>query len=233
MLLSGSFLCRDTAMKSVGKRIASAVAKMLVLPCYACYLISAAFIGATKAFAGWSQAYSLLPGLCGAYLRQAFYRRVLPECGQGTCITFGSIFSHPTARLGRNVYVGAYCILGDVTIEDDVLIASQVSLFNGARQHGTDSLDVPIREQPGCFPRITIGRDSWIGERAVVMADIGRHCVVAAGAVVTKPVPDYAIVAGVPARIVSYRAQGCDDVQYALRDKKAAQLRTAAVDGSE
>ena len=52
---------------------------------------------------------------------------------------------------------------------------------------------------------LDIGRDSWIGDRAVVMADVGRHCVVAAGAVVTKPVPDFAVVVGVPARVVRSR----------------------------
>jgi acetyltransferase-like isoleucine patch superfamily enzyme len=122
-------------------------------------------------------------------------------------LSFGTLISHPTARIGRNVYVGTYCILGDVTLEDDVLIGSHVSIINGARQHGTEQLDVPVREQPGIFPRVTIGRDTWIGERAVVMADVGAHVVVAAGAVVTKDVPDYAIVAGVPATVIGDRRQ--------------------------
>ena len=70
---------------------------------------------------------------------------------------------------------------------------------------GTERLDVLIREQPGTFPRVTIGRDSWIGERTVVMADVGKHCIIAAGSVVTKPVPDYAIAVGSPARVVRFR----------------------------
>jgi acetyltransferase-like isoleucine patch superfamily enzyme len=92
-----------------------------------------------------------------------------------------------------------------VTLEEDVLIASHVSVLNGAGQHGTDCLDVPVREQPGVWPRVTIGRDAWIGERAVVMADVGKHCVVAAGSVVTRPLPDYAVAVGAPARVVRYR----------------------------
>jgi virginiamycin A acetyltransferase len=64
---------------------------------------------------------------------------------------------------------------------------------------------VPIREQPGVYPRVTIGRDSWIGDRAVIMADVGKHCVIGAGAVVTKPIPDYAVATGVPARVVKSR----------------------------
>ena len=86
-------------------------------------------------------------------------------------------------------------------------MGSQVSIVNGANQHGIDRLDTPIREQPGQWPRVTIGSDSWIGDRAVVMADVGRHCVVGAGAVVTKPVPDRAIVVGNPARVLKYRGE--------------------------
>jgi acetyltransferase-like isoleucine patch superfamily enzyme len=115
------------------------------------------------------------------------------------------VFSHPTARVGRKVYLGVYCVIGDATLEDDVLIGSQVSVMNGAKQHGIERLDVPVREQPGEWPRITIGRDTWIGDRAVVMADVGKHCVIGAGAVVAKPIPDFAIAVGNPARIVRFR----------------------------
>ena len=95
--------------------------------------------------------------------------------------------------------------MGDVELEDDVLLASNVSVMNGSRQHGIERLDVPIREQPGVFERVTIGRDSWIGERATIAASVGRHCVIGAGAVVTKPIPDYSIAIGVPARVVRDR----------------------------
>jgi virginiamycin A acetyltransferase len=199
---------RPFHVKPLLKRFANLLAVVLVLPVFLAYHLGAAVLGRHQAFPGWSQAFALLPGLVGVYLRRAFYRLVLAGCGEGTCITFGTLFSHPTAQLGRNVYVGAFCVLGDVTVEDDVLIASHVSIANGAAQHGTERLDVPVREQPGMFPRVTIGCDSWIGERAVVLADVGRHCVVAAGAVVTRPVADYAIVAGVPARTIDSRLGG-------------------------
>jgi acetyltransferase-like isoleucine patch superfamily enzyme len=101
--------------------------------------------------------------------------------------------------------VGLYCCLGDVTLEDDVLLGSHVSVMNGGSQHGIERLDVPIREQQGTWPRVTIGRDSWIGDRAVVLADVGRHCVIGAGSVVTRPLPDFAIAVGVPAKVVRYR----------------------------
>jgi virginiamycin A acetyltransferase len=183
----------------------NSIAVALVLPAVGAYRLSALMIGSEKAFPGWSQAFSLLPGLSGQYLRRAFYSLVLDRCGEGTCITFGTIFSHATASVGRNVYIGANCSIGSVSIEDDVLIASNVSIMNGSSQHGIERLDIPIRDQPGEFMPVTIGEGSWIGERATVAADVGKHCVIGAGAVVTKPIPDYAIALGVPARVVRFR----------------------------
>jgi acetyltransferase-like isoleucine patch superfamily enzyme len=192
-------------MKAFLKAVANALAMLLVLPGFLCYQLGRMILGPDKAFPGWAQAFSLLPGLTGTYLRRAFYRLILPRCGTDACLSFGVLFSHPTAEVGNRVYVGPYCMLGDITLEDDVLLGSQVSVINGGGQHGIARLDIPIREQPGVWTRVTIGRDSWVGERAVVLADVGIHCVIAAGSVVTKPVPDYAIVAGVPAKIVRFR----------------------------
>jgi acetyltransferase-like isoleucine patch superfamily enzyme len=60
--------------------------------------------------------------------------------------------------------------------------------------------------------RVRIGAGSWIGSNAVVLADVGRDTVVAAGAVVTRPLPDRVIAAGVPARVLRSR----DDVGAVL-----------------
>jgi virginiamycin A acetyltransferase len=200
-------------MKSLLKAIANGLATLVVLPAVLVYRATGLALGPDRAFPGWSQAFSLIPGQGGVYVRRAFYRRVFPRCAADASIGFGTVFSHPTAEVGRSVYVGVYCCLGKVTLEDDVLLSSHISIMNGGAQHGIDRLDVPIREQPGRWPRITIGRDSWIGDRAVVLADVGSHCVIGAGSVVTRPIPDYAIAVGVPARVVRYR----DGVDVALR----------------
>jgi len=194
-------------MKQLMKVIANGVASFLVLPVLLLYRSSALVLGPQKAFPGWSQAFSLLPGLTGIYLRRAFYRMVLPRCGEGACISFGVIFSHPTAEIGRDVYIGPFGCLGDVTLEDDVLLGSHVSIMNGAAQHGIERLDIPIREQPGDWPRITIGQDSWVGDRSLIMANVGKHCVIGAGSVVTRPIPDYAIAMGVPAKVTRLRQE--------------------------
>ena len=164
-----------------------------------------------RVFPGWSHFFSLLPGITGVYLRRAFYAWVLPRVGKDVWIGFGTVLSHPTAEFGDRVYVGVGCMLGDVTLEDDVLIGSHVSIINGQHQHGIDRLDVPIREQPGEYPRITIGRDSWIGDRSLVMANVEEQCVIGAGSVVTKRISARAIAVGNPARVLRFRekAESC------------------------
>jgi virginiamycin A acetyltransferase len=192
-------------MKVLLKTTFECVATLLVVPAWLGYQLGKCTLGAERTFPGWSQLFSLVPGLGGVYLRRAFYRLVLTRCGAGSWIGFGVVFSHSTASIGRNVYVGPYCCLGDVTLDDDVLLGSHVSIANGGAQHGIDRLDVPIREQPGVWPHITIGRDSWIGDRAIVLANVGSQCVIGAGSVVTRDLPDLAIAVGVPAKVVRFR----------------------------
>jgi acetyltransferase-like isoleucine patch superfamily enzyme len=194
-------------MKSLCKALANAAAVLLVLPAFLLYQIARLFLG-SRAFSGWSQAFSLFPGFLGAYLRRGFYRLTLQHCGRDACVSFGTIFADPSAELGDGVYVGAFCCLGDVTLQDDVLLGSHVSIPSGARQHGFEHLDVPIREQPGVPQRITIGHNTWVGDRAVILANVGQHCVIGAGAVVTQPIPDYSVAVGVPARVVRSRKPG-------------------------
>lgn len=195
-------------MRAILKAAANGLATALVLPSYVLYRAARLISGSGRAFPGWSQAYGLVPGLTGVYLRRAFYRLTLSRCAADAWVEFLTTISHPTARVGRGVYVGKLCCLGDVDLGDGVLLGSQVSILNGGAQHGIERLDVPIREQPGRWVRVSIGEGTWIGERAVVMADVGRHCVVGAGAVVTRPIPDYAVAAGIPARVLRYRDDG-------------------------
>ncbi|WP_425616574.1 hypothetical protein NA78x_000223 [Anatilimnocola sp. NA78] len=192
-------------MRQIAKLAANGFAAAAVFPLLLMYWSAALIVGSGRAFPGWSQAMCVFPGTIGAYLRRSFYAGALPRVGTGSVISFGTVFSHPSATIGKDAYVGLFCCLGDVDLADDVLVGSHVSIMNGSRQHGTSRLDIPVREQPGVWPRIAIGQDSWIGDRAVVMADVGEHCIVGAGSVVTRPVPDYAIVVGSPARIVGDR----------------------------
>jgi acetyltransferase-like isoleucine patch superfamily enzyme len=194
-------------MKHFAKTIFNMCCGMIVLPAVLVYRLQAALLGEKQVFPGWSQFFSLLPGKTGVCLRHAFFRKTMKCCAPDSCISFGTIFSHPTVSIGRTAYIGHYCSIGDVMIEDDVLIASHVSIMNGCHQHGTDNLEVPLREQTGRYEPVTIGRDSWIGERATIAASIGRQCIIGAGSLVLSPIPDYCIAVGVPARVLRDRRQ--------------------------
>jgi acetyltransferase-like isoleucine patch superfamily enzyme len=192
-------------MKRVLKGCADFFATLIMLPFVAVFKANCFAFGAERAFPGWSQAFSLVPGLSGVYLRRAFYRQVFRQFGSGASVSFGTVFSHSDCSIGQDAYIGLFCCLGEVTVGDDVLIGSHVSITNGSAQHGIARLDIPVREQSGVWPHVTIGADSWIGDRAVIMADVGTHCVIGAGAVVTKSIPEFAIAVGVPAKIIGYR----------------------------
>ena len=126
--------------------------------------------------------------------------------------------------LGKRSVVESYCCVnnavGDVVIGDysriglhstiigPVCIGSHVHLAQGitvtALNHNFADRDRRIDQQGISTQPVVIGDDVWIGANAVILpgVTIGRHCVVAAGAVVTKDVPDYCVVGGVPAKII-------------------------------
>lgn len=192
-------------MKNAVKKLFSALFFLLALPLYLYYRCESLLLGQERSFPGMSQLLSLVPGLTGAYLRKGFYRLALARCSDDCYIGFGTIFSHAGTAIGRRVYIGARCTIGDVTLGDHVTIGSNVDIMNGARQHHIDDLSVPVQEQGGDYPRVSVGEDSWIGNSAVVMGNIGRKCVVGAGSVVVDDVEDLSIVAGNPARLIRKR----------------------------
>lgn len=98
-------------------------------------------------------------------------------------------------------------IAGTVTVGDGVRIASHASLFGF--NHVTDRTDVPIWHQGLDVQGIVVEDDVWIGTHAVVCdgVTVGAHSVVAAGAVVTRDVPAYSVVGGVPARVIRDRRE--------------------------
>jgi virginiamycin A acetyltransferase len=176
-----------------------------VLPAVLSFVIRRAILGADRALMGSSQAFSLLPGVAGQYLRTAFLRFAVARCEPSVVVEFGTIFSAAGVRLGRNVYVGPMCHIGLADIADDVLIGAAVHIPSGPETHGIADLDRPIREQPGQPRMVRIGEGTWIGSAAIVMHDVGAGAVIAAGAVVTKPVPPLVIAGGIPAKVLQRR----------------------------
>lgn len=175
-------------------------------PAIASFAVRAPLLGRNRALLGSTQALSLIPGTIGQYVRNAFLRHALAECAPSVVVEFGTMFSQAGARLEAGVYIGPMCHIGLVHIERDALIASAVHLPSGPDTHGTSDLTIPIRDQPGNPRVVRIGTGSWIGSGAIVMADVGAHSVVAAGAVVTRPLPSLVIAGGVPAIVLKQRA---------------------------
>lgn len=105
--------------------------------------------------------------------------------------------------------IGEDCRINNVRIGRDVLMGPEVIILH--RQHGSASLDRPMRAQPMLeFPAVEIEDGAWIGTRAIIMPGlkIGRDSIVAAGAVVTADAPPLALLGGVPARQIRDRRDG-------------------------
>ena len=105
--------------------------------------------------------------------------------------------------IGDHTRIGLHCtVIGPVTIGSHVNLAQGITVT--ALNHNFEDAGLRIDEQGVSTKAVTIGDDVWIGTNAVILpgVTIGRHVVVAAGAVVTKDVPDHSLVAGVPAKII-------------------------------
>lgn len=192
-------------MHEILKRSADVVATIVILPSVASFYMRALVLGKDRALEGSTQALAWIPGLPGRYLRRAFLRRVLAYCHPTATIEFGAVFSQVAARLEADVYVGPGCHLGWVHLERDVLVGAGVHIPSGGATHDFSDITVPIRLQPHHRSVVRVGQGSWIGSAAIVMADVGSHTVVGAGSVVTKPLPDYVVAAGTPARVLKSR----------------------------
>ncbi|HVW04226.1 MAG TPA: acyltransferase [Vicinamibacterales bacterium] len=194
-------------MRDALKLTAHVLATIAISPALLSYYVRAQVLGPDRALEGSTQALAWLPGLLGVYLRRAFLTWTIASCDRRASVHFGTLLSQTGARLDANVYVGPNCHLGLVHLERDVLLAAGVHVPSGAKTHGTDDVDTPIREQEASRSLVRIGEGSWIGSGAVVLADVGKHSVVGAGSVVTKPIPDFVVAAGVPARVIRSRIE--------------------------
>ena len=111
-------------------------------------------------------------------------------------------------RIGNNVGLGThghYGGAGGLEIGDDTIIGNYVSFH--PENHIFSNMEVPIRLQGTTHKGIKVGKNCWIGAKAIFLdgANIGDGCIVAAGAVVKGTVPDNCIIGGIPAKIIKFR----------------------------
>lgn len=192
-------------MRDVVKSLFRLFAHILVLPALLWHWLWLPLLGPDRCIEGSTQWLSLVPGVFGNYLRNAFLTWTIKHCHPSATISFGSTFSKANACVDELAYIGPGCHLGLVHIEKEALVAAGVHITSGARIHGFDDPTKPIREQEGSLQLVTIGERSWIGSAAIVMADVGKNSIIGAGAVVTKPIPDNVIAVGIPAQVIQQR----------------------------
>lgn len=152
-----------------------------------------------------TQLLSLIPGIFGSYCRVAFNRMVMTHCHNEVVIGFATLFSQLDTEIHQGVYIGPQCNIGSCVIAKNTLIASGVHIMSGKGQHNINDLDIPIQQQGGHFEKIYIGEDCWIGNASLIMANVGKKCIIGAGSVVTKDIPDYSIAVGNPAKVIKNR----------------------------
>jgi len=182
---------------------------------------------------GWTdEVLFKLPASSGVRARRWWLRRRLQRLGHGLLVEPGfSLICGENICIGQDVTIMRNCSVrafngnlqignrvsinsntcihasdgGTIRIGDDVMFGPNVVLR--ASNHNFRDRNLRINEQGHSGGTIVIEDDVWIASNCVILTNVtvGAHAVVAAGAVVTKDVPPYAIVGGVPARIIGQR----------------------------
>lgn len=113
-------------------------------------------------------------------------------------------------QVGKDLHIGAHATVdcsGQLVLGDRVTISEGAKIFT--HDHPIDDGPLDWRKNPVQFRSLTIHNDVWIGANAIILSsvgEIGEGAVVAANAVVTRPVEPLSVVAGVPAKHIRYRS---------------------------
>ena len=143
-----------------------------------------------------------------------FYKKMLRGCGSNVRFSaLTSDFTYRNVTIGNDVYIGPHalflCTESQIFIGNKVLFGPHVTIIGGDHRItdvGRFIYDV-LDKHPEDDQDVHIEDDVWIGTNTTLLkgVTVGRGSVVAAGALVTKDVPPYAIVGGVPAKVLKYR----------------------------
>jgi virginiamycin A acetyltransferase len=195
-------------MKKLVKAAVLAICYALVFPsgCFARLAHRVSGSGLLSDF--FAQSYALVPGLPGRLSRACYCQQTLKRAFLDLDIGFASVITKIDASIGRGVLITGYTTIGLADIEDGAVVANHVSILSGRYQHNFVDSKTGILEGTGTYSLVHIGTESFIGENSVIMATVGAHSIVGAGSVVVKPIPDYVVAAGNPARVIRQRSQG-------------------------
>jgi acetyltransferase-like isoleucine patch superfamily enzyme len=215
-------------MRQLIKFILNKLSQLLSLPFAAtCWLESQLSKESEVIFIFWSNLFALVPGLPGAFLRRGYYSLTLDKCSMNCHIGFGSMFTHRSAKVEDNVYLGNYCTIGSALLGENSLIGSRSSLLSGSQQHKhNDETGEWEAFSPDNIRQITVGANVWIGEGAIIMANIGEGCQIAAGAVITNDTKSFIVLAGNPARFIKNLAPPTSTALPITTNNKETPLKT-------
>lgn len=160
----------------------------------------------------------ILKGLKLLRCKTISYMKKNVKIGRNTTFGRGTILWAPNKlTIGNNVYIGKYCTLqADIEINNNIVIGNNVGMI-GKYDHDYSCISKNIKDAPwignsnynfkGKNLKIVVDDDVWIGYGAIIFSGIriNKGAIVAAGSVVTHDVPEYAIVAGNPAKIIGNR----------------------------
>jgi acetyltransferase-like isoleucine patch superfamily enzyme len=169
-------------------------------------------------------------GVFEVHIRQMILRAMCQRVGTGIQVGPGVVWKHPeTVEIGDGVFIGAQtmiqgrfdgtCVIGNnVWIGPqayfdarDLILEDYVGWGPGAKvlgsSHTGEPIDVPIIATSLVIKQVVIGYGADIGTNATILPGVrvGAHAMIGAGSVVTQDVPDYAVAAGVPARVIRSR----------------------------
>lgn len=147
------------------------------------------------------------------------------KLGRSVFIDKGTIIEARVGNvaIGDKVYIGCYSVImgnGIVNIGSNVLIGAHCVITSS--NHKYELCDKIIWEQGMLKEKVSIGDDVWLGANVKVMpgVSVGSGAVVGAGSVITEDIPSYAVVVGVPGRVIKFRKDETLTPQYNRGDSK-------------
>ncbi len=140
-------------------------------------------------------------------LRELCAKLIICKCGKNVNIEKGAVLPS-SLELGDNSGLGLNArISGKTIIGNNVMMGPNISIFT--RNHSFERIDIPMNQQGFSNEKpVVLSDDVWIGANVTILpgVHVGTGAILGAASVVTKDVPDYAIVGGNPAKVLKMRS---------------------------